>query len=74
MSETTKCCHRIECKANPRLRKKTNEEKETLRLLRRTEEERLQEIAEKETQFLRIEKMKKIQKENTDTAKPSWLK
>ena len=50
MSETTKCCHCIECKANPRLRKKTPEEEEVLRLLRRTEEERLQEIAEKEKQ------------------------
>ena len=71
MSETTKCCHRIECKANPRLRKKTPQEEEILRMLRKTEEERLHEIAEKEKQFLRIEKMKK---EGPYTTVPSWLK
>jgi hypothetical protein len=70
MSETT-CRHRIECKANSRGRKKSSEEEEVIRLLRQTEEERLQEIAKKETRFLRIEKMKK---EGTYTTAPSWLK
>jgi hypothetical protein len=40
-------------------------------MLRKTEEERLQEITKKEKQFLRIEKMKK---EGTYTTVPSWLK
>ena len=69
MSETTKCCHRIECKSNPRLRKKTPEEEEILRTLRKTEEERLQEIAHKEKHFLMKEKMKKC---DTNTKGPSW--
>ena len=68
MSETTSC-HCIECKSNPRLRKKTPQEEEILRTLRKTEEERLQEIAYREKQILMIEKMKK---DGIDTKLPSW--
>jgi hypothetical protein len=66
-----KCYDPICCHPNPKSRKKTVIEEKMLSELRQTEEERLEMIASRETNFLL---QKKIEQDKVNMNLPSWLR